>query len=165
MCNFLNKRHYRYLMITNEKLPVYHDRFQTTNKSIILVEKQKVVSNSSAVLVEGRVYSDTFNEIKYKYKEVHSSVELECQNGKPVQVYKNFKRHTGDPNFELNGFKQGDIFTIKSLGYLGDIDVIERVFLVTDRCVFTKGVIDKRVTCYKNEELLRMKEYDALKII
>ena len=111
------------------------------------------------------MYSDTFNEIKYKYKEVHSSVELEYQNGKPVQVYKNFKRHTGDPNFELNGFTQGDILEIKGLGYLGDIDVIERVFIVTDRCVFTKGVIDKRVTCYKNEELLRMKEYDALKII
>ena len=161
----LVRRNYRYLMIRNEGLPVYHDRFQISNKTIILVEKQGRVSDSSALIVEGKEYSSTFNEIRYKHKKAYSKIKLECQNGISIQIYKNFKRHTGNSDFDLNGFKQGDTFEIKGLGFLGDIDVIECVFLVTDEHVFTKGIIRERVYCYKHEELQRMRDGGALKFL
>lgn len=162
LLRFLIRRNYRYLMITNEFMPIYHDKFQTSNKTIVLVEKQNKISGSSALVVEGREYSSTFDEIRYKYKKAYSEIRLESQNDNLIQIYKNFKKHTGDPNFELNGFKEGITLEIKGLGFLGDINIIENIFLVTDKYIFTKGAINKGMSCYKHEELQRMKERGAL---
>lgn len=162
---FLTKKHYRFLMIANEILPIYHDKFRTTNKTIVLVENQEKVFGSVAVVVEGREYSKTFNEIRSKYKKVHTNINLECQHGNPIQIYKNFKKHTGDSNFTLNDFKEGMILEINGLGFLGDIKVVKNIFLVTDKHVFVQNILDKGVGCYNHEELQRLKKYGSLKFL
>lgn len=161
----LTKKHYRFLMIANEILPIYHDRFKTTSKTIVLVENQEKVFDSSAVIIEGREYSNTFNEIRRKYKKVHTNINIECQRGNPIQIYKNFKKHTGDSNFTLNEFKEGMILEINGLGFLGDIKAVKNIFLVTDKHVFIQNILDKGIGCYSYEELKRLKEYGALKFL
>lgn len=157
------KRNYRFLMVTGETLPIYHDRFQTTNKTIVLVERQEDIPNSNATIIKGREHSSMFNNIRREYKKSHIKNNiLECQNGVPIQIYKNFKKHTGKPIVLGNGIKEGMAFKISKLGFLGNSEHIYKVFLITDRYIFCKDPIDEKVVCYSHQELQRMKDGGAL---
>lgn len=140
MKNLINKliekrknKNYRYIAITGEVLPYFHDKFRTTNKDVELINLE----------------------------EDHIAIIPEKQNDEIIKVHKDYTSHTGNPSFEINGVRQGDIYKVQGQGFLGNIDSIKEVFLVTNNYVFFKES-DNGVRCYSHNELERMKSGNSL---
>lgn len=137
------KYNYEYYSIVSETLPVYHDRFRTTNKNIV-------------TLLET---DDRFNKLR-----------LEEQNGIPVEFHKEFNnkiskhfgKHTGLPDFQLEDMKQGLIFEVKGQGFLENLSSVYEVVLVTDEYVYVRNLQHNLIYLKSYKEIKRMKDLNAL---
>ena len=132
--NKVKEKHFRYVAITNKILPLYHDKFRTTNKTVKLIDK----------------------------KESIMGISPEHQDDIIVEIYKDYEIHTSNPEFEVNGVREGDLYEFKGLGFLGNIDIIEEVFLVTNNYVFLKKAGENSISCYTHDEIGRMKSGNSL---
>lgn len=140
---FKKKHNYEYYSIVSETLPVYHDRFRTTNKNIV-----KLLETD-----------DRFNKLM-----------LEEQNGVPVEFHKEFKeksskhfgKHTGLSDFEVEEMKQGSIFEVKGEGFLENSNSVYEVVLVTDRYVYVRNLEYNFIYLKSYKEIKRMRDMNAL---
>ena len=132
--NKVKEKHFRYVAITSKVLPLYHDKFRTTNKTVKLIDKREGVMGISP----------------------------ERQDDIIVEIYKEYESHTGNPEFEVNGVREGDLYELRGLGFLGNIDITEEVFLVTNNYVFLKKAGENPLSCYTHAEIERMKNGNSL---
>lgn len=140
---FKKKYNYEYYSIISETLPIYHDRFRTTNKNIV-----KFLETD-----------DRFNKLK-----------LEEQNGIPVEFHKEFKektskhfgKHTGLPDFQFEDMKQGLIFEVEGQGFLENSSSVYEIVLVTDQYVYVKNLEHNLIYLKSYKEIKRMKDLNAL---
>lgn len=139
----IKKRNYRYGAITNEVLPLFHDRFMCTNKE--------------------------FTELTLDDKRIEK-VQIETQNGKPVLFHKGFNessekgygKHYGDLTFSKSGLSHGDVIKIKNEGYLENRDNIYEVILITDKFVYLKNLTGGWISKKSHEEIERMRNMGGL---
>lgn len=129
--------------VVKEYLPVFHDKYMNKNKDFQIIE-------------------DSFVENFKSY--------IETQNGVPIKFHKNFndsfylpeKFHTGDLNFELNGWKAQMKITISGQGFLENQTNDYTVELVTDKYVYLKKVETSSIILKSYEELETIKEMGGL---
>lgn len=141
--DLIRKRNYRYGAITNEVLPLFHDRFMCTNKE--------------------------FTELTLDDKRLEK-VQIETQNGEPVFFHKGFNesfekghgKHYGDFTFSKSGLSHGDVVKIKNEGYLENRDNIYEVILITDRFVYLKNLTGGCISKRSHEEIERMRSMGGL---
>lgn len=134
---------YEYYSIVSETLPIYHDRFRTTNKNIV-----KLLDTD-----------DRFNKLT-----------LETQNDVPIKFHKEFEensskhlgKHTGSPDFQIEDMKQGLIFEVKGRGFLENINTIYEIVLVTDQYVYVRSLEHNYIYPKSYKEIKRMKDMNAL---
>lgn len=141
--NPIVKRNRRYGAITSQVVPLFSDRFNTTNKE--------------------------FTKLKVNDDRV-DAVTLETQDGKPVLFHKDFKafgrkssKHYGDLSFSRLGLKHGQVVTILGIGYLENRDSTYEVILITDRFVYLKDLSSGSVTEKSHKEIERMRRMNGLK--
>lgn len=139
----IKSRNLRYGAITNEVLPVFHDRFMCTNKE--------------------------FTELTEGDKRI-SKVTLETQGGVPVKFYKGFDesfekgygKHKGDLSFSKGGVTAGDVLKVSGGGYLENRNDIYEVILVTDRFVYIKNLGGNWFIIKSHDEIQRMRDMGGL---
>ena len=137
------RRNYEYYSIVSETLPIYHDRFRTTNKNIVKLSGT----------------DDRINILK-----------LETQNGVPVEFHKEFKensskhlgKHTGSSDFQVGDMKQGLILEVKGEGFLENMNSIYEIVLVTDQYVYTRDLEHNYIYPKSHKEIKGMKDMGAL---
>lgn len=143
----LNDKDYRYKAIVGEVTPVFADRFETTNKDNILLER-------------------TDDRVNF--------VNLITQNGEIVEFHKNFDglladrkykyKHRGDVEFEVNGIKHDMVYSLDGIGYLENRVGLYRVILVSDQYVFTEALSSGGVIIHSHDEIQRFKDMNAFSI-
>lgn len=134
---------YEYYSIVSETLPIYHDRFRTTNKNIV-----KLLDTD-----------DRFNKLT-----------LETQNDVPIKFHKEFEektskhfgKHTGLPDFQIEDMKQGLIFEVEGQGFLENSSSVYEIVLVTDQYVYVKNLEHNLIYLKSYKEIKRMKDLNAL---
>lgn len=139
------EKNYAYRAIVSETLPVYHDRFRSTNKNTISIDET----------------DDRFNKVR-----------LESQGGTPVKFHKdfdyreskNFAKHTGNEEFEMHGMKQGLIMKISGEGFLENENDIYEAVLITNEYVYLRNLRYNTIYPKSYEEIKRIKDYNALEI-
>lgn len=139
------EKHYAYRAIVSETLPVYHDRFRSTNKNTISIDET----------------DDRFHK-----------VDLESQENIPVKFHrefnnnsnKNFAKHTGNKEFEMHGMKQGLIIKISGGGFLENENDIYEAVLITNEYVYLRNLRYNTIYPKSYEEIKRIKDYNALEI-
>lgn len=115
-------------------------------------------------------FSDKFNNASKEVRQIdrdaeYVSVKIEKQGDHVIEVKKSIKEHNGDPAFEVNGVRQGDVYHTTGRGFLGNIEGIEEVLLVTNNFVFVHNKGIEYEACYTHEEIARMKDYGAYELI
>lgn len=142
----IKNRNYRYHSIVSQTLPLYHDRFKTTNKNTIKLE-----------------YGD------YRL----AKVNLESQDGVPIQFHKNFGdnsnknfcKSTGSLGFQKNGMEHGMVINIEGVGFLENEDSVYDVVLVTDEFVYMRNMEYNSVYPKSYREIEKMRSLNAFKTI
>lgn len=136
---------YRYHSIISQVLPVYHDRFRTTNKNTI-----KITADDDRM----------------------TKVNLESQDGTIIKFHKDFDnsssggfgKHTGLPSFQKDGIEYGMIVNINGNGFLENENSVYEVILLTDRFVYMRNLQYNSIYPHSYEEIERMKSLRAFEI-
>lgn len=139
------ERNYEYRSIISETLPVYHDRFKSTNKNTITLSEE----------------DDRFTK-----------VNLEKQGDTPVKFHKNFSdsgnkgfgKHTGELDFEMEGIRQGQIIEVDGCGFLENSNSVYEVILVTNKYVYLRNLEFNTIYPSSFKEIERMKDLNAFKV-
>lgn len=142
----IRDRDYRYMAIPSETLPLYHDRFRSTNKNKIMLEKND--ERVGKMLLESQ--DDNLIEFHKDF------------NDNPVKTKHPIKLHDGNPEFTKEGMKQGDIYKVLGQGFLENQNSTYEVALVTNNYVFMKDLLSNNIYPYSYKEINRMKGYNAI---
>lgn len=135
--NKIVKRNHKYIGVRIIGAPRFSDKFNNTNKEVKQIDR----------------------DAKYV------SMEIEKQGDHVIEVKKSIKKHNGDPAFEVNGVRQGDVYHTTGRGFLGNVEGIEEVLLVTNNFVFVRNKEIGYENCHTHEEIARMKDYGAYELI
>lgn len=135
--NKIIKRNHKYIGIRIIGVPRFSDKFNNTNKEIKQIDR----------------------DAKYV------SMEIEKQGNHVIEVKKSIKKHNGNPAFEVNGVKQGNVYHTTGRGFLGNIEGTEEILLVTNNFVFIRNIDEGYENCHTHEEIARMKDYGAYELI
>jgi len=134
-------RNYKYIGVKVKGIPMFPDRFNRPNKDIVLVGKN----------------------------EKYVSVIVQKQGDKVIQVHEKFThgkvKHNGDPEFEVNGVRQGQVYHLTGLGFMGDLEFMRKVILVTNDYVFLRDLEYGGINCSTHDEVKEMKEYGSFSLI
>lgn len=142
----IENKSYRYHSIVSQTLPLYHDRFGTTNKNTV--------------------------ELSYGDDRI-TKLNLESQDGVPIQFHKdfgqksskNFCKSTGSLDFQKNGIEHGMIINISGNGFLENEDSVYEVVLVTDEFVYMRNMEYNSVYPNSYREIEKMRSLNAFKTI
>lgn len=87
------------------------------------------------------------------------------QKGIPVKVKDaQFKTVICDKDFSKYGYRIGEIFSFRGMGYLGNINSDEKVVLVTDQLVIFREIGSDSLHYYTCDELKELKQYGKILI-
>lgn len=142
--NYIENRKLTYGYIGRQILPVFHDRFRSTNKDFVeLSEEARRIKKHG----------------------------LETQDEVPVKFYKGFKeglggskkgKHIGDESFSVGGMIQGKVVRIMGGGFLETTDDVYEVVLVTDKFVYMKNLRVNWITIKSHAEIERMTDMGGM---
>ena len=129
-----SSKNLRYGAISRQYLPQFHDKYMTKNKDFVELEEN-----------DRRI----------------EKLTLEKQDGVPVMFYTGFKdgfdknhgKHKGNPEFTVGGVTQGNLLRMVGGGYLGNLDDISEVMLVTDGFVYLKNLDNGGIIPYSHDEI------------
>lgn len=93
---------------------------------------------------------------KISPKEKYVSATIEKQGDKYIRVNDSMTKNDGDDFFEVNGMKKGNIYLFKDLGFLKDIELKEKVLLVTNDYVIVEDD-NQNTSSYSHDEIVKMK--------
>ena len=123
-------------------VPKFANNYKTANKTLgVVISKKK----------KGKVYiKDAFLGDRVKEYNLEYAKQLFMkQNGVVAKL-------TADNNYENKGYKKGNRYYLRGLGYMGDLESYLEVVLVGDKYVLFNDLKDNKLTAYSYEELGRM---------
>lgn len=135
--NKLFKRKHGYGAIVREVLPVFHCRFELTNK---------------------------FHKVFDKDDPLVNSLTMETQNGVNVEFdmdFENNDKFIADSEFVVNEVKSGMIYETSNSGFMENIQSIHEVVLVTDRFVYSKNINFGGISILSHNEVEKMKKMNG----
>ena len=137
-----------------EILPIFHDHAMTTNKTLWYVNS---VVSKDVVTVRDLELSRQFRASSLQTKQIDLSAKrVLTQNGVPIKVNKKGKFIQPDLGFSKENYACGDFYAFSNLGYLGDVEGVSSVSLVTDQYVFFEDFNRKKPSIYSFKELKRI---------
>lgn len=151
-----NELHERigHLILANKCIPYFHSIPPIANKTIYLVK-----SVADETVVKGMRLGVFPSEEEVLYL----SERVLTQNQVPVKVRnEQLSPIHADDSFTKEGFRKGQIYHFRDLGYLGDKNSDEKVELVTDQLVVFKPIGKNYFYFYTYDELEALKSYRKL---
>lgn len=112
------KVNYKYGAIVSEVIPMFHDKFRSSNKTFKLIDGNCSVieaQNGKPIMFE----SSAEEVIEYSSKDL---------------------KHTGCPDFTFNGMRENLMYVVHGEGYMENYKNTYKVVLVTDRFVYSKNI-------------------------
>jgi hypothetical protein len=158
--NLIQKDRYKerigHILFSNEILPVFHGFPAITNKTL-----HRVLRN----IDEQTVIGQELGQFSTKDTVLYLKNRVLTQNGIPVKVKDaQFKTVICDKDFSKDGYRIGEIFSFRGMGYLGNINSDEKVVLVTDQLVIFREIGSDSLHYYTYDELKELKQYGKILI-
>jgi hypothetical protein len=133
-----------------EKMPLYSDRARSTNKEVLVVESvefEDIVNVFQLESIEKHGIRRTKRGVRFR------SGAVLTQNGVPLHFDKKGRPHGGVPNFEKEGYKVNGVYHFERLGFLGDLEMVAKVWLVSDQYVLFRDWEDSHLSVKSYREL------------
>ncbi|MFE8701078.1 hypothetical protein ACFYKX_10775 [Cytobacillus sp. FJAT-54145] len=130
-----------------EVRPIYSDRAGSTNKRIWVTKEFLSEEVVTAVDLEHP------NSSMFEQQTAYPKNRLLTQNNVPIRFNRKGKPINYDPTFEKEGYKEGQLYHFEGLGFLGNIEGVEKVWLVTDTLVLFRTLKSESLLTYSYKEL------------
>lgn len=146
-----------HILFSNEVLLLFNDWPAITNKALYLVKR-----NIDEETVVGQEVGNSNQRITILYLKQR----VLTQNGIPIKAKDvDLKNVQCNPLFAKEGFRQGDIYSFKEIGYLGNVNDDEKVELVTDQLVIFRAISSGCLYCYTYDELRALKRCGKIQVL